>query len=271
MKIDFHLHTRASFDCDSEPTKIIDWAVKKGLNGLFVTEHDSTDGYKDLKAAGDKHGISVLPGVEFTVARGTHYLVYLTPELPLPQDDLSLIMEVHRRGGLVGLAHPYRSDTGLIYNQIEKHLYVQSEIDRIMAALDFIEVFNAKSSPLENKNAKDLAFRYPHLKQIAGSDSHHPATVGAAHVEIEQLKFGSIEELARKLKELPFKVVTLPELKKSTALNTVQSATEGVRRLFVKIKPAVPKVVWRIGKSIYQSGSNRLKEQSAAKSVAKKD
>lgn len=271
MKIDFHLHTRASFDCESNPVEIIDWAIKKGLDGMFVTEHDNTDGYNDLKAEADRHGITVLPGIEFTAARGTHYLVYLTPELPLPQDDLSMIMEIHRRGGLVGLPHPYRSDTGLIYNQTVNNLYVQTEIEQILAAVDFIEIVNAKSSPVENQMSIELADRYPHLKRIAGSDSHFPSTVGAAHTIVIGFQNGTIKQMAEQLRKFPFEIVTLPELTRSAAMSGVQSATEGIRRLMVKVKPAVPEFIWRIGKIVYRKSSNSFKERNASKSVVEKD
>ena len=271
MKIDFHLHTRASFDCESEPAAIVEWAVKKGLEGMFVTEHDNTNGYIELKREADQQNLIVLPGLEFTAARGTHYLVYLTPELPLPQDDLAMIMEIHRRGGLVGLPHPYRSDTGLMYNQNIKNLYVENEVKQILAGLDFIEVFNAKSTTLQNQQAQKLAGQYPHLKQIAGSDSHFPSTVGAAHTEIVGFNFDTLANCASQLKKSQFKIHILPELEKTAAISGFQSATEGVRRLLVKFKPMVPDIIWRAGKSIYRTGSNRIKEKQASKSIVGRD
>jgi len=270
MKIDFHLHTCASFDCESDPVEIIKWAAKKGLHCLAVTDHDNTDGYESLRAAADRQGIFVIPGVEFTVKRGTHFLVYLKPEMPLPQDDLEMIAEIHRRGGLVGIPHPYRSDTGLIFNHIEKNLYDIDEVDRILSEVDFIEVFNAKSSSEQNQKALELAKKYPHLKPIAGSDSHHPASIGAAHTEVHGFKYSTIEGMAKMLRNLQVKVVVLSELDESMSSRSVRRAVEGIRRLMVKIKPAVPTAIWRMGKSIYRGSSNRLAEKRASKSITNK-
>jgi len=269
MKIDFHLHTRASFDCDSDPVEIIKWAVKKGLNAVFVTEHDTTDGFNDLKNEGDKHNIFVLPGIEFTVARGTHYLVYLTPELPLPTDDIEMIRAVHRRGGLVGLPHPYRSDTGLVYNQVQQRLYEESEVKAILSQVDFIEVFNAKSSPKQNEQSLLLAERYPQLIRIAGSDSHHPSTAGAAHTDVSGFKLGTIQEMAQQLKTLPMKIIVLAELDESRSSGNLRRAVEGIRRLMVKIKPIVPAAMWNRGKAAYRSSYNRVAEKRATKSINK--
>ncbi len=269
MKIDFHLHTRASFDCLSDPAKIVEWAIKKGLNGLCVTEHDTTSGFTELKIEADRHGLLVIPGLEFTVARGTHYLVYLTPELPLPCDDIQMIDEVHRRGGLVGIPHPFRSDTGLVYNQIELKLYEESEIKSILSKADFIEICNAKSSSKQNVQAAILGDNYPNLKRIAGSDSHHPSTVGAAHTEIPGFRLETIQEMARQLKTLPTRIVILEELTESAAARNMRTAIEGGRRLMVRFKPAVPKVIWNSGKTLYRTVSNHLAEKRASKSIVK--
>lgn len=270
MKIDFHVHTRASFDCESDLVEIINWAAKKGLECLAVTDHDTAEGYKSLRAAADKKGIFIIPGVEFTVSRGTHYLVYFTPELPLPLDDLKMIDEIHSRGGLVGVPHPYRSDTGLVFNHEERRLYDANEVAEILSRADFIEVFNGKSSSEQNEKAFELAKKFPNLKPIAGSDSHHPATIGAAHCDVAEFKYSTLEEMVKMLKNLETRVVVLPELNQSLTSKGIHRAVEGIRKLMVKIKPAVPKSIWKIGKTIYTGSFNRLAEKRASKSVTQK-
>jgi len=269
MKIDFHLHTKASFDCESEPSQIAEWAVKKGLNGLVVTDHDSTGGYKNLKLEAEKRGLFVIPGVEHTTSRGTHYLVYLTPELPLPSDDLNMIDEVHSRGGLVGIPHPYRSDTGLIYNQTIHNLYNEEEVRQIFSKVDMLEIHNGKSLTKENKQAKLLSEKFPSLIKIAGSDSHHSPTIGGAHTEIPGFIFGAVREMQQQLKTLPTKIVVLPELTISDPAKTFKKTIEGTRRLMVKFKPVIPSSVWESGRSVYRRITNRLAEKRASKSVLK--
>lgn len=270
MKIDMHLHTKVSFDCESDPAEIVCWAARKGINALVVTEHDSTEGYADLKAAAVKAGIVVISGVEHTSARGTHYLIYLTPELPLPSDDMAMIKEVHSRGGLVGIAHPYRSDTGIVYNQIEKNLYSEDEVSNILSAADFIEVFNGKSKVKHNAQALELAAQYPKLKQIGGSDSHHPSTIGSAHTEIAGFKTGTISEMADCFRNLETRVITLAELDESTSEMTFKRGVEGIRKLMVKFKPYIPARIWCIGKSVYLTETNRMANKKAAKSITRR-
>ena len=269
MKIDMHLHTRASFDCESDPAEIVCWAARKGIKALVVTEHDTAEGYDDLKAAADKAGIVVIPGLEHTAARGTHYLIYLTPELPLPSDDMEMIKEVHFRGGLVGIAHPFRSDTGIIYNQIENNLYSEDEVSNILSAADFIEVFNGKSTVKQNTQALELAAQYPKLIRIGGSDSHHPSTIGCAHTEIAGFKTGTVLEMAEGFCNLKTKVITLAELDESTSEKTIKRGAEGIRKLMVKLKPYIPARIWRIGKSAYRTEVNRIANKKAAKSITR--
>ncbi len=271
MKLDLHVHSHASFDCNSDPAEMAAWAVRKGLDGFAITEHDTTDRIQEIERSAKAHGLFLIRGVEVTVRRGTHYLVYFTPELPLPDDDMALINEIHRRGGVIGAPHPYRSDTGLKYNQNVKSLYDASEVDEILKALDLIEAFNGKSTQRQNDMAKKLASDYPNLKEMAGSDSHFATSVGAAHTDLLGFEPGTIAEMAKQLKRVDRKIVVLPELSKSAADRAVESSTDGIRRMIVKLKPIVPDSLYNFGRSVYRAGSNRQADRRARKSVTKED
>lgn len=268
MKIDFHLHSNASSDCASKPEDIIAWAHRKGLDGLALTNHDNINGFEEVHRLARMSGITLIPAVEISAGRGTHYLVYFTPEPPLPKNDLELIAEVHRRGGIVGVAHPYRSDTGLKYNQIIKNLYTEDEADTILNALDLIEGVNAKSPERDNGRAMQLAFAYPHLGIICGSDSHQAPTVGAVHLDIPSLsKFCAQEEMIDAIKNDRRVIVTLGELQHTKAEKALKNARENFRRSLVQIKPMVPPGLWKAGKVVYSRRAEQAAARRALKSV----
>ncbi|ORU90508.1 MAG: phosphatase [Cycloclasticus sp. symbiont of Poecilosclerida sp. M] len=63
MKIDLHTHTFIS-DGALSPQALIDRAVERGVDMLSVTDHDTTDAYKELGA--NEQRIKLITGVEFS-------------------------------------------------------------------------------------------------------------------------------------------------------------------------------------------------------------
>jgi 3',5'-nucleoside bisphosphate phosphatase len=94
---DLHTHTVYS-DGTFTPGELLELARERGLDVVSVTDHDTTDGLAEARAAGDELGVEVVPGVEFSALRdgeGVHVLGYfmdpahpeLTAELRRLRDD----------------------------------------------------------------------------------------------------------------------------------------------------------------------------------------
>ncbi len=82
-KADFHNHSTAS-DGKLRPAQLVDLAAANGVRIFAMTDHDSTEGIVEAKAAAEKHSDLILvPGVELsTDIEGTevHVLGYLSEE-----------------------------------------------------------------------------------------------------------------------------------------------------------------------------------------------
>jgi len=63
--VDLHIHTNYS-DGIYSPAEIVQFAKKVGLSAIAITDHDMTDGISPAIEEGKKHGIEVIPGVEFS-------------------------------------------------------------------------------------------------------------------------------------------------------------------------------------------------------------
>lgn len=82
---DLHNHTTAS-DGDFTPEQMVEQAVKNQIFAIGITDHDTLKGLPDAIAAGKKHDIEVIPGVEVSIRfkrsyfTGTlHLLCYFLP------------------------------------------------------------------------------------------------------------------------------------------------------------------------------------------------
>src|SRR5438552_5288300 len=112
MKFDLHIHTsRHSPDSEIDPFVLVRRARRIGLDGIVITEHDwlwTEPELEELRAA--QPGLVVLAGIEVSALEG-HFLVYgvhnpfaLSRGIRVHE----LCEEVHRQGGAVVAAHPFR-------------------------------------------------------------------------------------------------------------------------------------------------------------------
>ncbi|MFH1387568.1 MAG: PHP domain-containing protein [bacterium] len=65
MPADLHIHTTIS-DGTHTPEEVVRLAKEAGLKTIAITDHDIIDGVERAIEAGQKAGVEVIPGVEFT-------------------------------------------------------------------------------------------------------------------------------------------------------------------------------------------------------------
>lgn len=85
MKLDLHLHSHVS-DGRLSPTAVVDGAVAGGLDVIALTDHDTTAGVAEARAAAEGRGLTVIPGIEVSTRHGLHDLhilgYWVDPEHP---------------------------------------------------------------------------------------------------------------------------------------------------------------------------------------------
>lgn len=64
-KGDFHLHSTAS-DGVHTPAWVMETAAARGVRVLSLTDHDTTDGLAEARAAADRLGLRLIPGIELS-------------------------------------------------------------------------------------------------------------------------------------------------------------------------------------------------------------
>ncbi|MBM3980144.1 MAG: hypothetical protein FJ304_07635 [Planctomycetes bacterium] len=178
MKFDLHMHTaRHSPDADTDPFELVEAAIKAGLDGIVITEHDfmwPEHELNELRAAAPQ--LVILAGVEVT-GRGGDMLCYgITDPFALPRgiEWRELTREVHRQGGACCAAHPNR------WGQPFEKLLKEQDPE-----LDGIEVMSKNMDRDLRTQAAKLLTKYPHFAQLGNSDSHQPETVGCCYTDFD--------------------------------------------------------------------------------------
>ena len=101
---DFHLHSTAS-DGILSPSELVDLAYSHGVRVMALTDHDSTEGVAEARAAAARHGdLTLIPGVEMgtDIPGGEVHVLgyYLEPENEELQAILARLREGSRGRGL---------------------------------------------------------------------------------------------------------------------------------------------------------------------------
>ena len=189
MKFDLHVHSYHSKDSNSIHDDILEVALKRGLDGFAICDHDTVEGGLACEKRALELGfeITVIPGVEVTSSKG-HILVLGIREniepLLSPQET---IYNARKLGGTIIIPHPFKQSSHGIGSF--------EGLD-----IDAVEVFNSRCL-FNNANHKALieAERLG-IPGVAGSDSHIPEMVGQAYTEVDASE-NTVEAVLRAIRE----------------------------------------------------------------------
>lgn len=173
-RADLHVHTDASMDGLSSLARQAAAARAAGLDAMAVTDHNRCAALPDRL-----EGVLLIPGCEVSTQAG--HILGLFLEGPLDLEILragglptgeAAVEEIHRRGGLAVLAHPYASPS--------------AAPEKLSLALDGVEAANARAAfkvRAAKERAAGLAERWG-LAATGGSDGHSRYEVGNAYTEL---------------------------------------------------------------------------------------
>jgi len=181
MKIDFHTHTKYSWDCLVEPVKLINAARRRGLDRVVVTDHNTIQG---ALLARDIDPQLVIVGEEIQTIHGEFLACFVREEVPRGLSPQETIDRLRSQGAFISISHPFdpwRSG------------WLLGELKEIAPQVDAIEVFNGRCfKESYNDDAGNFA-QEMNMPGTTGSDSHSTVEVGICYSEIPS--FSNAEEL----------------------------------------------------------------------------
>ena len=172
MRYDLHIHSKYSHKCGTlDPKDIIKYAMKKGLDGIAITDHNTIKGGLETKKYEDD-SIDVIVGCELDTSQGEIIGLFIEEEIK-STDVMDIIDEIHSQGGLVVIPHPF--------DKFRKHF---NKLEDYIGKIDAIEGFNARCIFNEdNRNARKFA-REQNIQIVAGSDAHYGNEIGSAGIYV---------------------------------------------------------------------------------------
>lgn len=174
MKYDLHIHSKYSYDGILEPREIVRIAMRKGLNGVAITDHNTIKGGLETKEY-ETDDFKVIVGSEIMTERGEITGLFLKEEIN-SRNSYEVMEKIKEQDGIVVIPHPF--------DRLRKSAFVPTERD--IKFIDCIEGYNSRCIfQRYNEDAIKFAMKYG-LKIVAGSDAHYRNEIGNAGIETNE-------------------------------------------------------------------------------------
>lgn len=214
LKADFHIHTKYSMDCRTEPADIVKRCQALGINCIAVADHDAVEGGLKLKEIAP---FKVIVAEEVLTFSGEIMGMFLKERIASGITLEDAIKAIKAQGGLVSIPHPFDPIRGLRLNE--------EAIEKLASQIDLIEVFNARcTSEKPNEKAREYAKRH-NLPGSAGGDAHTTGEIGNVIVELDD--FNSPAEFLAALRKATI------HGKRSSPLVRVHSTIAKIKKIFL--------------------------------------
>lgn len=169
LKVEFHCHTVYSKDCLVQPERIIETCLRKGIDRVVITDHNTIRG---ALRARELNPDMVIIGEEIMTQEGELLASFLVEEVPPGLPALTTIARLREQGAFISVSHPF--------DWMRKGHWNPEDLTMIAPLVDAIETFNARCM-CARFNQQALAFAREHdLPGTAGSDAHSTFEIGRA-------------------------------------------------------------------------------------------
>lgn len=184
-RFELHCHTFHS-DGSFSPEELVEAALKAGLDGIALTDHNTTSGVAETVRYGEKYGMAVIPGIEWTTFYG-HVTVLgghsRVDWLSVTPDNVTEKIEQARSvGDVCILAHPYRVGYPVCTGGMNEFP------ESIFSVLDGYEAVSEDVFKPTNRRQTEEYFRLINeghrIAAVYGRDWHRPSDIRYAVTEL---------------------------------------------------------------------------------------
>ena len=182
LRVDFHCHSNYSRDSLTKPEMLVKMCLRKGLDRIVVTDHNTIEGAIEAHRLDPIH---IIVGEEIKTTRGEILAAYVQERIPAGLPPLETIQLLRDQGAFISISHPF--------DKMRNGSWNLNDILPILPLVDAIEGFNARIME-QDANKKALLFAKEHdLAITAGSDAHAAFELGKASIWLDP--FNDAKEL----------------------------------------------------------------------------
>jgi predicted metal-dependent phosphoesterase TrpH len=177
-----------------DPDQLIQQAKQVGLDGICITEHNQIWDREAIERLRNKHNYLVIGGVEVSTDLGEILVFGLHQPVLQVYSAVQLKTMVEEAGGVMIVAHPFRSEPDLFTHLNWFLSWSDQTIPKefhtigcrpIFELIDALEVYNGRAGFKETAFTEAVA-RQVRLPGTGGSDAHAILGVGACYTVFEE-------------------------------------------------------------------------------------
>ena len=230
----FHLGSEDTpYDSNVTIREQLERAYELGLDALFVTNHNTLDGYSQILEYKKDHykfkNIQIFPAEEITTDTDAHVLAYgIHDEISAGQSLEEVLDQVRKQNGISSAPHPFSLLDALREKAIK---------------CDMIEVFNSNNIDLiSNVKANQFALE-TNMTKVAGSDSHVISTLGKCVNVIDSENH--LDDILSAMKHAKIKILHSDYAQSTETLDHLKYKINNSREyIFDYVKDHYPDSMW---------------------------
>ncbi len=179
MKFELHCHSwyskgsKIPWEGIMSPGQVAKVVKRRGFRGFAITDHDSTESWKDARKASKKQGLVFIPSLEVSTSRGHLIGMGVQEMVGRGLSVEETVEKIRDQGGIAIAPHPFDLRSEGIGEEFLK--------------CDAAEIFNSLNlSRIENMLSERRAIKAG-MPAVGGSDAHCPGMLGltANHIDAE--------------------------------------------------------------------------------------
>ncbi len=175
LNVEFHCHTFASKDSLARPEDILRASLRKGIDRVVITDHNTLRGARDAVKLDPQHFIM---GEEILTTGGELLAAYVQEEIPRGLPYMEVLKMLKEQGAFISVSHPF--------DATRNGHWELKDLEAILPYIDAVEVFNSRCT-FADANDQALAFARQHgLPGTAGSDAHGVIELGRAFLSVPE-------------------------------------------------------------------------------------
>lgn len=175
LRADLHIHSSYSADSSATLEDIVAHCLRKGINCVALTDHNTIAGALKMKQIAP---FTVIVGEEILTTSGEIIGFFLTEEIPARLPAEEAVARIKSQGGLVCIPHPF--------DHFRPSAMHRHALEALLPDIDIIEVFNSRTLLYSDLAKAQQLAQTNGLLASAGSDAHIPSEIGNAYVEMPE-------------------------------------------------------------------------------------
>ncbi|MGB1697725.1 MAG: PHP domain-containing protein [Thermoplasmatota archaeon] len=172
LRLDLHVHSRASPDAKGSLMELAEAAKQRGLQGFAITDHDAVPDPAEIAEVQAATGQIILPGAEWSTIEGHLLSIGCYAEITEGMSMQEATYAIEAAGGIAVPSHPLRLMTGA----------GPSVLRSLKPAL--VEGRNGRDRKLVQDNTMKLAESLG-AATIGGTDAHWVTDIGTAYTMVD--------------------------------------------------------------------------------------